>query len=463
MISFQVNISGFTKHLLWGCILEIGIAGLMCSGCSPLRESVVGQHRAIHFTHRWLRDSLFQGAQVGISVYDISRRRSVLQYHSQQYFNPASNTKLFTLFAGLHLLGDSTTGILYAENQDTLFIQGTGDPSLFHPEFKDQRAADFLLNDTHRVLALMEPVNRNAMWGPGWAWDDYAEDYQPERSSLPLYGNVVWCTLYDHQVQMMPAYFQKAGLVKWDTSAGLTPVHRLPETNEFTLHPVRDTVHVQIPYRVLQDSVSALLLSDTLHKPVFFFPDWHLVRGDLSVKQIPNVPSDSLFRRMMFRSDNFYAEQTLMMCSYRLFDTIDTRRTIRWVLDSLLPGLPQPPRWVDGSGLSRLNLFTPDDMVYLLRRLIADFPAMDSGGSGRQIFALLPTGGSGTLSRYPDLRGRLYAKTGSLSNQAALSGYLLTKRGRMLAFSVLVGNYVSSPAGLRDRMGDWLRWLIAHY
>jgi D-alanyl-D-alanine carboxypeptidase/D-alanyl-D-alanine-endopeptidase (penicillin-binding protein 4) len=233
-------------------------------------------------------------------------------------------------------------------------------------------------------------------------------------------------------------------------------IFSLPEENLFIVRPAADTVRMQIPYRVMQGAVSAALLSDTLHKPVLFDPDRRLSPDDQQVQQLANVPTDSLFRNMMFRSDNFYAEQTLMMCSYRLFDTIDSRSVIQFVLDSLLPGLPQQPRWVDGSGLSRLNLFTPDDMVYVLQKLLSDFPRT-------RIFSLLPTGGSGTLSRYPDLRGRLYAKTGSLSNQAALSGYLLTRRGHTLVFSMLVGNYVSSPVQLRNRMGDWLRWLVEHY
>lgn len=451
-----VHTSLYSKRLRLFFLLFIGCYCLIDTGCSPRYGPVIGRGRIQHVTRQWLRDSVFRGAQVGITVSDLTRRRNIVQYHSKQYFNPASNTKLFTLFTGLHLLGDSTTGILYSDKQDTLFIQGTADPSLFHPDFAVQHAVNFLLKDTHRVIVLFNPVNRNAVWGPGWAWNDYAEDYQPERSTLPLYGNVVWCTVYDHQVQMLPAYFLQTGLVKWDTTTESTQITRLPEENLFIVHPAADTVHIQIPYRVMQGGVSAALLSDTLHKPVLFDPERQLSPDDQQVRWLANVPADSLFRNMMFRSDNFYAEQTLMMCSYRLFDTIDSRRMIQFVLDSLLPGLPQPPRWVDGSGLSRLNLFTPDDIVYVLKKLLSDFPRA-------RIFSLLPTGGSGTLSRYPDLRGRLYAKTGSLSNQAALSGYLLTRRGHTLVFSILVGNYVSSPAQLRNRMGDWLRWLVEHY
>ncbi|MBX5439115.1 MAG: D-alanyl-D-alanine carboxypeptidase [Thermoflavifilum sp.] len=441
---------------LKGLLVTVGLVGLTGAGCALVRPSIATRHQVKHFTSQWLHDSVFRGAQVGISVYDYARQRTVLQHQSDHYFNPASNTKLFTLFAGLHLLSDSSTGILYQTRGDTLFIQGTADPSLFHPEFAHQPVVNFLRTDRSRIMVWLHPVNRNEIWGPGWAWNDYAEDYQPERSSFPLYGNVIWCTVYDHHVQMLPDYFMKAGLVRWDSSGDHLAISRLPEENLFTVHPAADTVHVQIPYRVMQGAVTAALLADTLHKPVLVDLDRRLLPGDPQVKQLKNVPLDSLFRHMMFRSDNFYAEQTLMMSSYRLFDTIDTRKVIAYVLDSLLPALPQRPQWVDGSGLSRLNLFTPDDIVYVLMRLLADF-------SEKRIFSILPTGGAGTLTRYPDLWGVLYAKTGSLSNQAALSGYLLTRSGHTLIFSMLVGNYVSSPALLRNKMGDWLRWLASHY
>ncbi|MCL6523620.1 MAG: D-alanyl-D-alanine carboxypeptidase [Thermoflavifilum sp.] len=424
--------------------------GIMLSSCSPT-------HRIQRFTRQWMRDTVFQGAQVGVSVYDFQRQRFVVDDQGDHYFQPASNTKLFSLFAGLHLLGDSTTGVLYSRRNDTTWIAGTGDPSLFHPDFSQQRARDWLIHDTSRCLVLASTVNHNPIWGPGWAWNDYAEDYQPERSALPLYGNVVWCVVEKDSLQMIPHYFQKIGVVEWVNDDRLAPaISRSMEENLFVVHPVEVRVHIQIPYRVFSGSVTAELLADTLHKPVILELSKSLKCDSSGVYEIPNVPVDSLFRFMMHRSDNFYAEQTLMMCSFRLWNTLDTRRVIGYVLDSLLPDLPQRPRWVDGSGLSRLNLFTPNDMVYILRRLITDFPR-------QRIFSLLPTGGAGTLSRYPDLRGKLYGKTGSLSNQAALSGYLITHRGKLLIFSILAGNYVSSPAALREAMGNWLRRLVKLY
>jgi len=67
--------------------------------------------------------------------------------------------------------------------------------------------------------------------------------------------------------------------------------------------------------------------------------------------------------------------------------------------------------------------------------------------------AALPIGGwDGTLnSRMKDtiLDGRVEAKTGTIANARALSGYVLTTDGRRLVFSIIVNNF-TAPASEID-------------
>lgn len=392
-----------------------------------------------------------QQAFVGICIYDPAAGKTRYAYNAHRYFTPASNTKLFTLFTGLTLLGDSSTGIRYQRRNDTLYLRGTGDPSLLHPEFPRQPALAFLQRSPE-TLVLLPAVDHNPVYGPGWAWDDYGEDYQPERSAMPLYGNVAWFSARDGQLQVTPAWFGRAGLLdKTAGSGSRLQVRRDPGVNRFHVRLPAGAAggSMQVPFRVEDGRLTAALLADTLHRPVYEAPEPALPAAGWSV--VPNVPLDTLFRHMMHRSDNFYAEQTLQMASMQLFDTIDTRRIIRHVLGQYLAGLPDEPRWVDGSGLSRYNLFTPADMVALLDSLYRRFPP------GR-LYALLPTGGTGTLSSlYRDMAGSIFAKTGSLSNNVALSGYLITRRGKTLLFSIMVGHYVCPSGEVRLAMEDFLR------
>ncbi len=115
--------------------------------------------------------------------------------------------------------------------------------------------------------------------------------------------------------------------------------------------------------------------------------------------------------------------------------------------------MKHPPRWVDGSGLSRYNLFTPASMVYVLRRLHREVPE-------ERLFDLFPSGvAEGTLKEWfePTPLPFIYAKTGSMGNVLCLSGYLQAKSGGLLIFSIMHNNYQVSSTELKAGMAGFLK------
>jgi serine-type D-Ala-D-Ala carboxypeptidase/endopeptidase (penicillin-binding protein 4) len=81
-----------------------------------------------------------------------------------------------------------------------------------------------------------------------------------------------------------------------------------------------------------------------------------------------------------------------------------------------------------------------------------------------RIINILPTGGTGTLNNfYKPLQHKIFAKTGTLSGQVALSGYLITKKNRKLIFSVLVNNHQTSAVTVRRAVEAFLMNLHAIY
>jgi D-alanyl-D-alanine carboxypeptidase/D-alanyl-D-alanine-endopeptidase (penicillin-binding protein 4) len=157
-----------------------------------------------------------------------------------------------------------------------------------------------------------------------------------------------------------------------------------------------------------------------------------------------------MLRPMMHRSDNFYAEQSLLMVSNEVLGVMNDARIIDTLLKTDFKDLPHRPRWVDGSGLSRYNLFTPQDMVVILDKMQREFGM-------ERIKAVFPTGGTGTLgSYYRELAGQLYAKTGTLSGVVALSGYLYTRNNKLLIYSVLVNNHQASATAVRRAVEKFL-------
>jgi D-alanyl-D-alanine carboxypeptidase/D-alanyl-D-alanine-endopeptidase (penicillin-binding protein 4) len=146
---------------------------------------------------------------------------------------------------------------------------------------------------------------------------------------------------------------------------------------------------------------------------------------------------------MMHRSDNFFAEQSLLMVSREMTGHMSDEQIIDSLLKTDFHSLPQPPRWVDGSGLSRYNLFSPRDLVSILDTMMREFGIT-------RLRSLFPSGNQGTLrGYYTSGTDYIFAKTGSLSGVVALSGFLYTKRDRLLLFSVLVNNHNGSASDIR--------------
>ena len=160
-----------------------------------------------------------------------------------------------------------------------------------------------------------------------------------------------------------------------------------------------------------------------------------------NAKIIKTVPTDSLLKIMMLRSDNFYAEQVLLMVSEQVLGKMDDAALIDSITKTDFANLPQAMRWADGSGLSRYNLNTPENYIAILKQMQTKF-------GEQRVKNIFEKGGEGTISLYyKNFPGQVYAKTGTLGGQVALSGFIYTKKNQKLYFSVLVGNHLSKSSG----------------
>ena len=159
-------------------------------------------------------------------------------------------------------------------------------------------------------------------------------------------------------------------------------------------------------------------------------------------------------------SDNFLAEQILYLCAAEKGDTLNSSRIRNYMIANHLDDLPSQPVWKDGSGLSRYNLFTPRSMVALLEKIKQELPEST-------LLALLPAGGiDGTLKDwYNSETGEPYvfAKTGTFSNNHALSGFIRTKTGKLLTFSFMHNNYNASSTPVKLEMEKTLRLIRDRY
>jgi D-alanyl-D-alanine carboxypeptidase/D-alanyl-D-alanine-endopeptidase (penicillin-binding protein 4) len=110
----------------------------------------------------------------------------------------------------------------------------------------------------------------------------------------------------------------------------------------------------------------------------------------------------------------------------------------------------------DGSGLSGHDLVTPRATAKLLAYAAHDPKTAEPQSWFAVWKSSLPIGGEdGTLGgRFakPPLKDHLFAKTGTLGEARALSGYLDAASGRTVIFSILVGNHLPGTSDDRDAM-----------
>ncbi len=385
-----------------------------------------------------LNSTLFKQHHVGFSLFDLSTQTTIFTQDAHKHFTPASNTKLLTFYAGLCALGDSVATIKYQIIGDSLLIWPQADPSFLHPNFTKQPAFDFIKH-SNKDIYLVNGTYTGQKFGYAWNWDDYNDYYATQITDLPLYGNLIKLSLYHNKIKIEPDLV--ANFLSDTTYNPLLKVAQREVYNNNLVLPTKpDSVFKQkIPLN-LDSKTTLILLSDTL-----------LATGQVT-KTLKNLPfrktlqtaktiyttlTDTLFKQMLQPSDNFIAEQLLMTIAYKNNLEPNQAAVIKYIKDNFLTTLPDTLQWVDGSGLSRINLNTPQNLTQLLNLIY------NKAGEQRT-FELLSAGGiNGTLkSQFKGNTCFVYAKTGTLSNNYCLSGFLIGKTGKRYAFSFMNNNYV---------------------
>ncbi|MDN5216345.1 D-alanyl-D-alanine carboxypeptidase [Fulvivirgaceae bacterium BMA12] len=406
--------------------------------------------------HKQFRQSpVFDKYFMGFSLYDPGSGTVIHEINSDKYFTPASNTKLFTFYASVKYLGDSIQALKYVNKGDSLIFWGTGDPSFLHPDLhQNEKVFNFLKNQSG-VLVFSGQNYFNQRFGPGWAWDDYPYYYSVETASFPVYGNTVrFSAAPFNTLRVSPEVFTDSVQHKSANHSPRPRIIRAEHSNRFYFHPhqlPRDTTVIPLKY-----SMPTLihLLQDTLGRHV----SHQSLPIDPASKTLYSIPADSVYKIMLQESDNFLAEQLLLLVGAAINDSLHTSKTITYLQDSLLSNLPDKPIWVDGSGLSRYNLFTPRTMVKLLENIYQSVPE-------DRLFQLMPAGGvNGTIaSWYEGEKPYIFAKTGTLSNNHCLSGYLITASGKRLIFSFMHNNYPFGSSVTKKAMAPILAFIRANY
>jgi D-alanyl-D-alanine carboxypeptidase/D-alanyl-D-alanine-endopeptidase (penicillin-binding protein 4) len=312
-------------------------------------------------------------------------------------------------------------------------------------------------------------------WGSGWTWDEEPASYGMFVSAIILNNNTI-------DVRVLPGL--KTGdrpLVSLTPPTGYLSVENQAVTVADT---VRTPLEISRKWRERSNVITVqgeVLLKNhgstaslSVWKPELYAMT--VLAEKLSEKgiRISGVESDTIrsggteiassshrldsaVTFMNKVSDNLTAEVLLKTLAAEKFGTPGRASAGTSAVCAFLNGIGIDTTKIaqaDGSGLSRYNLTSPSAIIRLLQAMERDsahFPAF--------FFSLPIAGVDGTIAkrmRGTKAEGNLRAKTGSLSAVSALSGYVRTADGELLAFSILMQNFPGSVRAYRatqDRIG----------
>ena len=451
-----------------------------------------------------IEKSEFRNSHWGVFVSSLKDGRVLVARNAQKTFNPASTMKVVTTAAALDKLGANyrwRTSVMSAGDIDVngtlngdLILYGRGAPDFDEPDVQNlieqlkqkglRRVAGNIVGDASHF--------QTSSLGSGWVWEEAQWYYGAEPSALSYSDNTVLIEVVPSdkldepaQVKTTPeAEFIKVSnqaMTRANASAQTFGVHRDLDANNFQVWGevppgrsmgVRTTMHAPEIWAA-NDLKKALEKNGIAIEGGIKDLNWRTKEIDpASLKELAAVESEPLgeiVRRTNKRSINLNAELMLRTIGHQAREREQRENAKKIVLSEDELGAMTIKNWMaaknvelgdtvihDGSGLSRLNFITPETMGRML------VFAVQMKDANVFIDSLPIAGTDGTLGgRLSKFKGRVFAKTGSITYVNTLAGYARAETDEIFSFVIFCNNE-TRPGGTTPTI-DKIASAIAEY
>jgi serine-type D-Ala-D-Ala carboxypeptidase/endopeptidase (penicillin-binding protein 4) len=390
-------------------VLAVCIGLLLVPVCSASAANSCAQMKS------WLTAG--GGASSGLLVEDAETGEVLCAQNAETPRPLASNTKLFTTAAALSLIGPETriatkvmtdgtvdaNGVLHG----SLYLKGAGDPTLGTPAFYNSYLAGLGTN----IFALVPQLKRAGI----------------KAVTGRLYGDD---TIFDRRRGVLDSHYA--------TSPYIGPLSGLAFNSGFAGNT--SSSHFS--------SDPAKLATQTLdnsmrHSGIRVSPKIALGKTPAAAKSVAVIRSQPLTKIVDTTdvySDNFFAEMLEKLLGARI-GKAGTTAAGTTVVEDFAAEMGSEIHQVDGSGLTRTNEASPQEVVDLLLGMRHTEVAEDF------IEDLALAGHEGTTAgrmKGTAAYGHCRLKTGTLTGVSNLSGYCFNPSGRVTVFSTLMGSVGST-------------------
>lgn len=394
---------------------------------------------------------------VSVSVKDFKTGKTVYALHQKAQVSPASTQKIITATPAFMTLGDDykLSTKLYKDNKNNYIVVLGADPYLTSKEL------DRLVRSISKMPASVcidSTVIDYNLWGEGWQWDDDLNPLMPKFSAYNLDKNLL-------EIMITPTVKGYSPIVKTVEDYPMNFINKMttsdktnytvkrqnnispdtlilegtigPKKSEFVEIPINNPkkyFEKKLSDAIIDHEISCngiyknvkinknctlitMLSHDIGHAKTDVYKNsnnliaetvFKLAGGKYAGSRIKKPPVTGSFENGKLMFEDF--------CKQHKIDTSEIKIT-------------------DASGVSKNNLVTADFMTNFLLKVQG------------YLEPELPTAGEGTLSnRMLYLRNNLHAKTGTLNNISAITGYVNSKKNRKYVFCIMINDSKSSSS-----------------
>jgi len=423
----------------------------------------------------WQTTAGLANASIGISVSDNQTNAKLIESKPQLSLVPASILKTITTATALEVFGpefrfQTTLSYSGTVRNDTLFgdlqIVGGGDPTLGSMYFPENK--NFLdewvkaIKDNHvRVITgnlIVDATIYEKVQVPGsWVWEDLGNYFGAGASGISVFDNMYEIHLKSGSEVGKPTQILRVvpeipnldlanEVLSSDVNSDQSYVFGSPEDYK---RVIRGTIPKNQTDFVVKASVpnpSALLASEYRKKisangiVLSGETKYEKAVGSGKLSVIQSLPLRDIIRVTNHESVNLFAEHFLKHLAFQKGGLGTTEDGCQFVVQFWKDkGLDMTGFFMnDGSGLSRFNAITANQMVDILNYM------KTKSLYSTDFYKSLPTAGNGTLTAFSAEnfpQDCLHAKSGSMTRVRCYAGYLTTESGRQLSFAVMLNNF----------------------
>ncbi len=387
---------------------------------------------------------------ISISVKDINSGKTIYKLNDSILMHPASIQKILTLPAAIDVLGQDyefKTGI-YSRGDNEYIIKLGGDPYLASSDLR--KLVKNINKGSVKKIFIDDSIIEKKDWGEGWQWDDDLNTFMPHFNSYNLDKNII-------KITIMPDENKKSAIVINPSKYPIVFVNNVQISDNTNVRISRDSTV----------AVNALTLEGTVNKPATLYVPIKDLKGYFHFKLTQSLADKNIYLKLPYsesilNSNDVLLDEVSHTMSRAIYDILkNSNNMVIETVMKLAAAEAFNKQGTDADGVKLFNDYCAKRKIDNSRIRLVDASGVSKNNlvdsnfvteflvnnKDNELYNRMAIPGEGTLeTRMSPLKGKLRAKTGTLSDISSIAGFLTSQRGKQYAFCIIINDPKSSDS-----------------